>query len=136
MLSDKAPKENVRYLLRFFRLGPLSVILNLRMLVLQLPGDSFSPALEAMIQVQGRITAEMGGDKDGIVTTRLLVPTNQIGCLLGKGGSIIEDMRRATRANIRVLPKDTLPRCAMEADELVQVHSFIHNKTVTCCCYY
>lgn len=74
-----------------------------------------------MIQVQGRTTAEMGGDKDGIVTTRLLVPTNQIGCLLGKGGSIIEDMRRATRANIRILPKDTLPRCALESDELVQV---------------
>ena len=89
--------------------------------MLQLPGDSFSPALEAMIQVQGRITAEMGGDKDGIVTTRLLVPTNQIGCLLGKGGSIIEDMRRATRANIRVLPKDNLPRCALDTDELVQV---------------
>lgn len=96
------------------------------MCVLQLPGDSFSPALEAMIQVQGRITAEMGGDKDGIVTTRLLVPTNQIGCLLGKGGSIIEDMRRATRANIRVLPKDTLPRCASEADELVQVLDVLH----------
>uniref|UniRef100_A0A7I4APY2 K Homology domain-containing protein n=1 Tax=Physcomitrium patens TaxID=3218 RepID=A0A7I4APY2_PHYPA len=88
---------------------------------LELPGDSFSPALEAMIQVQSRITAEMGGDKDGIITTRLLVPTNQIGCLLGKGGSIIEDMRRATRANIRVLPKDTLPRCALDTDELVQI---------------
>lgn len=87
----------------------------------QLPGDSFSPAMEAMIQVQGRTTAEMGGDKDGIVTTRLLVPTNQIGCLLGKGGNIIAEMRRATRANIRILPKDTLPRCALEADELVQV---------------
>lgn len=89
--------------------------------VLQLPGDSFSPAMEAMIQVQGRTTAEMGGDKDGIVTTRLLVPTNQIGCLLGKGGSIIAEMRKVTRANIRILPKDTLPRCALETDELVQV---------------
>lgn len=94
---------------------------NFKSGVVQLPGDSFSPALEAMIQVQGRTTAEMGGDKDGIVTTRLLVPTNQIGCLLGKGGSIIADMRRATRANIRILPKDTLPRCALESDELVQV---------------
>ncbi|KAG0570194.1 hypothetical protein KC19_6G143700 [Ceratodon purpureus] len=88
---------------------------------LELPGDSFSPAMEAMIQVQGRTTAEMGGDKDGIVTTRLLVPTNQIGCLLGKGGSIIAEMRKVTRANIRILPKDTLPRCALETDELVQI---------------
>jgi len=88
---------------------------------LQLQGDSFSPSLEAMIHVQSRTTTEMEGDKDGIVTTRLLVPTNQIGCLLGKGGSIIADMRRVTRANIRILPKDTLPCCAQETDELVQV---------------
>jgi len=88
---------------------------------LQLLEDSFSPALEAMIHVQRRTTTKMEGDKDGIVTTRLLVPTNQIGCLLGKGGSIIADMRRLTRANIHILPKDTLPRCAQEIDELVQV---------------
>lgn len=74
-----------------------------------------------MIKVQGRTAIEMGGDKGGIVTTRLLIPTNQIGCLLGKGGSIIADMRRATRANIRILPKDTLPRCALETNEPVQV---------------
>lgn len=76
--------------------------------------------MEAMTQVHSRITSEIG-DKDGIVTIRLLVPINQIGCILGKGGSIIAELRKATGANIRILPKDTLPRCAQEIDELIQV---------------
>jgi hypothetical protein len=64
---------------------------------------------------------DLGPDQDGVITTRLLVPSNQIGCLLGKGGSIIADMRRHTRANIRILAKNSLPRCASETDELVQI---------------
>lgn len=88
--------------------------------ILQSPDDEVSPAMDAVLQVQNR-AADFGAEKDGITTTRLLVPSNQIGCLLGKGGSIISDMRKATRANIRILPKDVLPRCALETDELVQV---------------
>lgn len=49
------------------------------------------------------------------------MPTSRIGCLIGKGGSIISDMRRATRANIRILSKENLPKVASEDDEMVQV---------------
>lgn len=54
-------------------------------------------------------------------TTRLLVPTSRVGCLIGKGGSIINEMRRITQANIRVLSKESLPKVAAEDDEMVQV---------------
>lgn len=54
-------------------------------------------------------------------TTRLLVPTSRVGCLIGKGGSIINEMRRITQANVRVLSKESLPKVAAEDDEMVQV---------------
>jgi len=97
------------------------ILLIFKIYILQLPEESFSPAIEAMIQVQSRIITEIGDDKNGTVTTRLLVPTNQIGCLLGKGGNIIASMRRATRANICILPKDNQPHCTQETNEPVQV---------------
>ncbi|CAM6030659.1 unnamed protein product [Sphagnum balticum] len=84
------------------------------------PDDNISPAQEAVLHIQSRVV-DLGPDQDGVITTRLLVPSNQIGCLLGKGGSIIADMRRHTRANIRILAKNSLPRCASETDELVQI---------------
>ena len=55
------------------------------------------------------------------VVARLLVPNNQIGCLLGKGGRVIEKMRNETGAQIRITSKETLPGCALPTDELVQV---------------
>lgn len=54
-------------------------------------------------------------------TTRLLVPTSRIGCLIGKGGAIITEIRRLTKANIRILSKENLPKIAADDDEMVQV---------------
>ena len=54
-------------------------------------------------------------------TTRLLVPASRIGCLIGKGGSIISEMRRISKANIRIISKDDLPKVAEDDDEMVQV---------------
>jgi poly(rC)-binding protein 2/3/4 len=95
--------------------------------------EILSPAQEALFRVHGRIVdAELPNqvsDEDeegsGSVTTRLLVPNNQIGCLLGKGGKIIEQMREETGAQIRILPKEQLPGCAVPSDELVQVMHLI-----------
>ena len=94
-------------------------------------GEKLSPAQEALFRVHARIIADAetrGGDGSDHeeepsqqVVTRLLVPNNQIGCLLGKGGKIIEQMRQSTGAQIRVLPKDQLSGCALPTDELVQV---------------
>jgi hypothetical protein len=56
----------------------------------------------------------------------------QVGCLLGKGGSIITDLRRQSEAQIRVMPREALPKCARRSDELVQVRSsvIVHNRDV------
>lgn len=56
-----------------------------------------------------------------MITTRLLVPSNKVGCILGQGGQVINEMRRRTQADIRVLSKDDKPRCASADEELVQV---------------
>lgn len=84
--------------------------------------DSYSPAIDAALRLQPRCSEKVERDS-GLVsfTTRLLVPTSRIGCLIGKGGSIISDMRRVTKANIRILSKENLPKVASEDDEMVQV---------------
>ncbi|KAH7415013.1 hypothetical protein KP509_14G023600 [Ceratopteris richardii] len=82
-----------------------------------------SPTIQAVLQVFRRL-AELQIEKDmenKSFMVRLLVPSNQIGCLLGKGGSIVNEMRKATRANIRISPKDEPSKCAEEKDELVQI---------------
>lgn len=74
------------------------------------------------MRLQPRCSEKVERDS-GIIsfTTRLLVPTSRIGCLIGKGGSIVTEMRRITKANIRILSKESLPKIASEDDEMVQV---------------
>lgn len=90
------------------------------------PDDNISPAQEALLHVQTKI-ADLGPDEDAVITSRLLVSPNEVGCLLGKGGSIIAEMRRLTGANIRILGKDDLPACALPTDEVVQIVGDIRN---------
>ena len=52
-------------------------------------------------------------------TTRLLVPTSRIGCLIARGGAIITETRNITKANIRILLKEDLPKIAVDDDEMV-----------------
>ncbi|GAB4832309.1 hypothetical protein Ancab_006320 [Ancistrocladus abbreviatus] len=85
-------------------------------------------AQDALLKVHNRIIEEdiFGGmaeddDNDTVVATRLLVPNNMVGCILGKGGDIIQGLRSETGASIHVLPIDHLPTCAMSTDELVQI---------------
>ncbi|KAE8659499.1 RNA-binding KH domain-containing protein isoform 6 [Hibiscus syriacus] len=84
--------------------------------------DTFSPAIEASARLQPRCSEKIERDS-GIIsfTTRLLVPTSRIGCLIGKGGAIVTEMRRITKANIRILSKENLPKIASEDDEMVQI---------------
>lgn len=84
--------------------------------------DTFSPAIDAALRLQPRCSEKVERDS-GLIsyTTRLLVPTSRIGCLIGKGGSIITDMRKITKANIRILSKENIPKVAAEDDEMVQI---------------
>uniref|UniRef100_A0A7C8ZND5 K Homology domain-containing protein n=1 Tax=Opuntia streptacantha TaxID=393608 RepID=A0A7C8ZND5_OPUST len=85
------------------------------------------PAQDALMKVHDRIIeedlsvgTEGDEDKNSVVTARLLVPNNMVGCLLGKGGDVIQRLRSETGASIRVLPAEHLPTCALSTDELVQ----------------
>lgn len=84
--------------------------------------DTFSPTIEAAVRLQPKCSERVERDS-GIIshTTRLLVPTSRIGCLIGKGGAIITEMRRVTKANIRILSKENLPKIASDDDEMVQI---------------
>ena len=57
------------------------------------------------------------------------MPSDQIGCIIGKGGHIIQGIRSETGAQIRVLSNDHIPACAINGDELLQVggpRQFLH----------
>ncbi|KAL6972112.1 DNA replication factor C [Sarracenia purpurea var. burkii] len=99
---------------------------------------SFSPAQEALFLIHDRILESDGGGYIGFngdddeeygprlggnrVATRLVVSRMHVGCLLGKGGKIIEQMRMETKTQIRVLPRDhSLPRCVAPSEEIVQI---------------
>lgn len=82
------------------------------------PWDRISPTIEAVLQLQSRTSA---ATEDGTVTTRLLVPSSKVGCLLGQGGNIITEMRRRTRADIRVYSKEDKPKYTSANEELVQI---------------
>ncbi|KAB2610964.1 KH domain-containing protein [Pyrus ussuriensis x Pyrus communis] len=73
------------------------------------PEQEYSPAQEAVIRAHHRI-AEIGFEPGAAVVARLLVHPQQIGCLLGKGGFIITEMRRATGASIRIFPKEQVQK--------------------------
>ncbi|MED6120387.1 hypothetical protein PIB30_020401 [Stylosanthes scabra] len=78
--------------------------------------DLKSMAVEAVLLLQGTIT-----DEDDIpVSIRLLVPSKVIGCIIGKSGSIINEIRKRTRADIRI-SKSNKPKIADVNDELVEV---------------
>lgn len=71
----------------------------------------------------------MPDSKDKTMMVRLLVSSNQIGCLLGKGGAIIAEMRKSSGAHIRILGKDQVPKCASEGEEVVQVSFRVYPKS-------
>ncbi|MBA0567687.1 hypothetical protein Gotri_005216 [Gossypium trilobum] len=86
------------------------------------PDDRISPAQDAVLRVLGRLFRAMPDSKDKTMMVRLLVSSNQIGCLLGKGGAIIAEMRKSSGAHIRILGKDQVPKCASEGEEVVQIN--------------
>ncbi|KAL6562508.1 hypothetical protein OROGR_003515 [Orobanche gracilis] len=81
-----------------------------------------SRTIDAVIQLLPRCSERVVRDSgDIVITTRLLVPSQRVGCIIGKGGAIIKDMRSTSRANIRILSDENIPKVASEDDELVQI---------------
>ncbi|OIW14572.1 hypothetical protein TanjilG_32914 [Lupinus angustifolius] len=86
------------------------------------PDDRISPVQEAVFHVHGRIARAIPDPEEHSMLARLLVSSNQIGCLLGKSGSIINEMRKLSGAHIRILGKDKVPSCASEDEEVIQIN--------------
>ncbi|GAB2293707.1 hypothetical protein Dimus_027920 [Dionaea muscipula] len=86
------------------------------------PDERISPLQEAVLLVQTRIARAISDINDKGVVARFLVSSNQIGCLLGKGGAVIAEMRKVTGAYIRILSKDQIPKCVADNEEVVQVN--------------
>ncbi|XVF27299.1 hypothetical protein REPUB_Repub14bG0095000 [Reevesia pubescens] len=80
------------------------------------PDDLKSMAVEAILLLQEKINDE---DED-TVNMRLLVPSKVIGCVIGKGGSIINEIRKRTKADVRI-SKGQKPKCADANDELIEL---------------
>lgn len=86
---------------------------------------------EAVFRVQNRITRAIPDTKEHSMLARILLSSHQIGCLLGKGGSIIAEMRKLSGAHIRVLAKEKLPKCASGDEEVIQVQ-FLPSLMLVC----
>nr|CAD1836254.1 unnamed protein product [Ananas comosus var. bracteatus] len=84
----------------------------------EVPSDPTSPTIEALLLLQSRTSTT---SEKGVVTTRILVPSGKVGCILGERGSIITEMRRRTRADIRLFSKEDKPKYTSANEELVQI---------------
>ncbi|KAJ6837036.1 KH domain-containing protein [Iris pallida] len=84
--------------------------------------DVKSASAEAVWLLQNKISDE----DDERVNMRLLVPSKVIGCLIGKNGSIINEMRKKTKADVRI-SKGEKPKHAAASDELVEVIGEVGN---------
>lgn len=84
-----------------------------------------SRAIDAIMRLQPRCSEKMESDLgDLVITTRFLVSRSRIGCIIGKGGAIIKEMRSTSRANIRIFSDENIPKVASEDDEMIQVNEF------------
>ncbi|KAI4319960.1 hypothetical protein MLD38_033491 [Melastoma candidum] len=83
------------------------------------PDDELFPAQEALLHIQTRIL-DLFPDKENIVTTRLVIQSSDVVCLDGKD-SPLSEIKKLTGANVEILPKEDLPGCVFDNDELVQI---------------
>lgn len=86
--------------------------------------EELFPAQQALLALLERIFADEVDEEGGEakVMVRLLVDNSQVGPLLGKGGSVINEMRGQSGAQIRVIQGATdLPIFRGPTDQLVQV---------------
>ncbi|KAE8719865.1 RNA-binding KH domain-containing protein, putative isoform 2 [Hibiscus syriacus] len=92
------------------------------------PESQYSPAQKAVVLVFVRAYEasiekgiDSGSGKGSNVTARLVVPSSQVGCLLGKGGATISEMRKVTGTSIWILGTDQVPKCVSGNDQVVQI---------------
>nr|GFB90577.1 KH domain-containing protein HEN4-like [Tanacetum cinerariifolium] len=91
------------------------------------PESQNSPAQNAVMLVFNRSVAaayEKGLDLPGTpIAAKVVITHHQRGCLLGKGGSIMEGMRKVTGASINIVSVDQVPSYNVENNHIVLVRS-------------
>ncbi|KAI5582784.1 hypothetical protein BDE02_07G108300 [Populus trichocarpa] len=93
------------------------------------PESRYSAAQKTVVLVFSRVVESViekgldpGSSEGSPVSVRLVVSPNQVGCLLGKGGTIISEMRKATSTSIRIIGRDQgNPKCVPENDHVVEI---------------
>ncbi|KAI4366511.1 hypothetical protein MLD38_022381 [Melastoma candidum] len=73
----------------------------------------------------GKETKDDDGDKDGnesSIVLKLLLDSSQMRCLLKNDGTTIDEMLTISGAQIRILPRDDLPPCALPSDAVVEIY--------------
>ncbi|XP_075495670.1 RNA-binding KH domain-containing protein RCF3 [Primulina tabacum] len=81
------------------------------------PDDELFPAQEALLHIQTRIV-DIAPEKENIITTRLLLQSDEIGCL--KDGSLL-DKGKMGGANVEILPRGKLPAAVLGSNEIIQI---------------
>lgn len=89
-------------------------------------GDfEISKAQETLVRVFERIL-EVAAECDGlvvaggVVSCRVLAEKSQVGYVIGKGGKVVEKLRKKSGCRIKIL-KDNLPICASAGEEMIEV---------------
>lgn len=88
-----------------------------------------SAAQEAVVRVFERVievTASVGMElgTGSLVSCRLLAKANQVGSVIGKGGMVVDLIRKETGCRIKVLTSENLPACTSPGDKVVEVRGF------------
>ena len=80
---------------------------------------------ERILEVAAESEGVGVGVEVGVVSCRLLADVAQVGSVIGKGGKVVEKIRKESGCKIRILP-DNLPACAGPSDEMIEVKKKKH----------
>lgn len=90
--------------------------------------DYACPAQDALFRVHERLAIDeplVCNEDDDFgavqVTTRLLIPSDQARCIIGRRGHTIQNMRKDTGARICVWSDEHIPICADRTEELLEI---------------
>ena len=102
--------------------------------VIQFPDDMKSMAVEAILLLQEKISDDIDEET---VKMQLLVPSKVIGCIIGKSGSVINQIRKRTNASIRISKgnNDDLVEVIIVPNQSSNIFSlccFIFNFEISC----
>lgn len=90
--------------------------------------DYACPAQDALFRVHERLAIEeplVCNEDDDFgafqVTARLLIPSDQARCIIGRHGHTIKNMRKDTGARICIWNEKHIPNCANSTEELLEI---------------